>query len=237
MNRQPVSMSTNSLSRITVLPGLAWGRAALGPTPTMVEKASPSAPFSRKNFSTSQDISSSVRPGSSRGLDILEKAMVQFDGRVHPAQFVLVLDDAQLLDQIVRLGQGHPGGQPVVVEEVLGLGLEAQGLDPPALERGADQLILVAGVDVDAGVVPDPPGRVHIAGIGEEMVVAVGRDRQPARGLVALGVVQLEAAQIIPVGRVRDEQRVQPLLAQCAAEPFAPCGEKCLCSCVFYSQR
>ena len=59
-----MSMSTGVSACSGAEPGVAWGRAPLGPKPTMGAKLSSSAPPSRKSLSSIQATSRSLMPGA-----------------------------------------------------------------------------------------------------------------------------------------------------------------------------
>jgi len=84
--------------------------------------------------------------------------------------------------------------------------------------------VLLAGIDEDVLLRPQPAGGVQEAGVGEQLVAPGGADEQHPGGLVALGVVQFKAAQVVAVGRMGDQKGGASCLAQTRAQLFAPLG-------------
>lgn len=137
--------------------------------------------------------------------------MVESGAFLHQADFFIILDHTQFFHQAVRRLQRQTGFQ--AGDEIMGDngGFKADAAGNPFPEQSADFFRSRAPVDEDAIPIPQFGGGFLIAGVGTQPVSAVLPDNQAARAFVALAVVQLEAGKIKTVGRVGDDEGIQPL--------------------------
>ena len=82
-------------------------------------------------------------------------------------------------------------------------------------------------------MVPQPAGRVQIAGIGGDPVLAVGHDDQTPGAFVQLRIVQLETGKVVPVGGMTYQKGLDPLFPHQRPQTFAalfvfPFGHDCI---------
>ena len=168
-----------------------------------------------------------ILPGNKHGGQPVEHAVIELHRGVDAADFLLILDFAQLFHKAVRSLERKPRFQPpgIAQGKVFLFYADDAGSAAQLFQKAVERFGRGGMVDEYALPVPELAGGLLIARIGAQPVLAVLHDDEAARTFVALAVVQLEAGKVEAVGALADQKGVQPFFIHEAAQFFSAQGK------------